>query len=120
MSIGQVFSDKPCSECKRLLTRRQVSRGGVVCSRRCAGLRLQRTLSEDEKQRYRMQAAWAVNHNQAYQRVVREIIADVKAKAQDRMVTAADAVKIAVKWRRIGYDRGYGAAYRRHVERRSA
>ena len=98
-----------------MLTKHQVSRGGIVRSKPCSGKRRKRLMSDEDWQAH-IQPAIDGMRKANYRRVVQAIVTDVKAIAVNGQVSDREAVKLAIKWRRIGYMRGYGAqcAARRH------
>lgn len=107
------YPKRICRVCPTRLTRDQVRRGNATCGRECAGL-LQRATPRAVRH------ARAINGNagreaKTLKRLVREIVRDCKplaARIEDRALMHA-IVKLVIRHRRIGYQRGWSANYMR-------
>jgi hypothetical protein len=97
-----------CSQCKE----KPVSRYcGKFCSKACAATRPQG--------QWNTRAATEARIRMTHRRIVAVIAEDVRAQVDaDGRLPIAAAIRLAVKYRRIGYARGYGASHQRALRAR--
>lgn len=100
-----------CSECPAALTPRQVKRGNVTCGRSCATARTNRLRTREQRQRLN-DVLQEGRRKSAAKAVLTDILEDLRPHVgADGLVSTKAAVHLAIKWRRIGYARGYRARY---------
>jgi hypothetical protein len=108
-----------CSECPRTLTAAQQRRGNVTCGRACGIARANRLTSPAVRARV-LDELQATNIQHARLRIVAAILEDLRPHVSaDGFVPLRVAAHIAVRFRRQGYHRGWGAAWQRARRRAS-
>ena len=104
-----------CSECPRALTPAQVRRGNKTCGRSHGIARANRIASPKARDQ-QLTALFAVNQQHARRRILAAILEDLRPHVTpEGFVSLRFAAHTAVKWRRIGYHRGYASRW--HHER---
>lgn len=101
--------------CDKALTADQIRRGNRYCSRSHGS-----QFARQRQMPLAIRRSWIAKANEtrrrAYvERVVSAIANDLRPHAEKGMVELAVAVKIAVKYRRQGYERGWAANYARRM-----
>lgn len=116
----RVWPKRVCRVCPRRLTNDQVRRGNVTCGFECAGL-LQRARPAAWR-RDQARKGNAARAEKNAKRLIQAIATECKpllARTGDRELMK-EFVKVVVKHRRIGYQRGWSAHYMRRRRSGSA